>query len=101
MKRDGASRIDDGLALLDAYSRPGIQALERPRGGAVSLRMHARRGLRTIEGAGSGFLLTADGYLLTNRRVAEAGAGIVVTLDDGSERAAVHVGGDIDTDLAL
>jgi S1-C subfamily serine protease len=101
MKRDDAALLAQDIELLDAYSRTVIQTLERTRGGVVSLRMHARRGRHAVEGAGSGFLITPDGYLLTNHHVADAGDPIVVTLDDGSERVAQKVGGDIDTDLAL
>ena len=86
MKRDDADLLAQDIELLDAYSRTVIQTLERTRGGVVSLRMHARRGPRAVEGAGSGFLITPDGYLLTNHHVADAGDPIVVTLDDGSER---------------
>ncbi|HET9206070.1 MAG TPA: trypsin-like peptidase domain-containing protein, partial [Burkholderiaceae bacterium] len=101
MKRDDAPLLEQDLELLDAYSRAVIQTLERTRGGVVSLKMHARRGRHAVEGAGSGFLITPDGYLLTNHHVADAGDPIVVTLDDGSERVAQKVGGDVDTDLAL
>ena len=101
MKRDDAALLAQDIELLDAYSRTVIQTLERTRGGVVSLRMHARRGRHAVEGAGSGFLITPDGYLLTNHHVADAGDPIGVTLDDGSERVAQKVGGDIDTDLAL
>ncbi|MCW5659285.1 MAG: trypsin-like peptidase domain-containing protein [Burkholderiaceae bacterium] len=101
MKRDDTSLLDDDLELLDAYSRTVIQTLELARGGVVSLKTQARRGVHTIEGAGSGFLITPDGYVLTNQHVADAGHSVVVTLDDGSEQAAQKVGGDVDTDLAL
>ena len=100
MKRDEL-QINDDVELLDAYSRAVIGTLEKTRGGVVSLRMHARRGARTVEGAGSGFLITPDGYLITNSHVADAGDAITVTLDDGSEHAAQRVGSDVDTDLAL
>jgi S1-C subfamily serine protease len=87
--------------LLDAYSRAVMGTLERTRGGVVALKMQARRGRRAVAGAGSGFLITPDGYLLTNSHVADAGDAIQVMLDDGSEHAAEKVGGDVDTDLAL
>jgi S1-C subfamily serine protease len=87
--------------LLDAYSQAVMQTLDRTRGGVVSLQMLARRGRRTVAGAGSGFLITPDGYIVTNSHVADAGEQITVTLDDGSEHAAQKVGSDVDTDLAL
>jgi S1-C subfamily serine protease len=98
VKRDD---IDDDIELLDAYSRAVVQTLERARGGVVSLRVHTRRGSRVAEGAGSGFLITPDGYLLTNSHVVDAGEAITATLDDGSEHAAQRVGADVDTDLAV
>jgi serine protease Do len=50
---------------------------------------------------GSGFLVSADGYLVTNNHVVAGGGEIVVKLDDGSERPAKVVGTDPLTDLAL
>jgi len=100
VKRDDIV-VGDDLELLDAYSRVVVQTLQRTRGGVVSLRVHMRRGRRAAEGAGSGFLITPDGYLLTNSHVVDAGDAIAVTLDDGGEHAAQRVGSDVDTDLAL
>jgi S1-C subfamily serine protease len=89
-------------SLLDAYSQAVIRTLAQARGAVVSLRVRmAARGGRQREGSGSGFLITPDGYLLTNHHVAEAGSQVTATLDDGSELAAEHVGGDADCDLAL
>jgi len=98
VKRDD---IPDDTELLDAYSRAVVQTLERTRGGVASLRVRTRRGARVGEGAGSGFLITPDGYLLTNSHVVDAGDAITVLLDDGIEHAAQRVGIDVDTDLAL
>jgi len=93
--------VAEDLALLDAYSRAVVGTLERSRGGVLALACLSRRGRRTVQGAGSGFLITPDGYLLTNGHVADAGDEIRVTRDDGSEHAAEKVGSDVDTDLAL
>ncbi len=92
------------VELLDAYSQAVIQTLESSRGGVLSLRVNAPRGKRgrgAGSGSGSGFIVTPDGYLLTNHHVAEAGGQITATLDDGSERAAEAVGSDADTDIAV
>jgi len=99
VKRDDI--VGDDIELLDAYSRAVVQTLQRTHGGVVSLRVHTRRGRHAAQGAGSGFLITPDGYLLTNNHVVDGGDAIAVTLDDGSEHAAQRVGGDVDTDLAL
>jgi len=89
--------VDDG-ELLDAYSRAVIGTLARSRGAVLSLRVSGKRGRG---GAGSGFLVTPDGYLLTNHHVAEGGTRFTAVLDDGSEVGAEAIGGDADTDLAL
>src|SRR4029453_13741012 len=92
----------DDLALLDAYSRTVIDTLERTRSGVVSLRVRQRRGrMPALEGAGSGFLFTPDGYLITNHHVVDGTEKVVATLDDGSEQAAELVGADADTDIAV
>jgi len=88
-------------ALLDAYSEAVIGTLARTRGGVVSLRMKAQGRGAPTEGAGSGFIITPDGYVVTNSHVADAGEHITVALDDGSEHRAEKVGSDVDTDLAL
>ena len=93
-------KIDDET-LLDAYSQAVMTTLDRTRGGVVALTLRGQRGQRRVEGAGSGFIITPDGYLVTNSHVADAGEQITVTLDDGSERVAQKVGSDVDTDLAL
>lgn len=93
--------VHDDLELLDAYSRSVIDTLERTRAGVVSLRVEPRKGERGGGGSGSGFLITPDGYLLTNHHVVEAGASLRVRFDDDSQASADVVGADPDTDLAL
>ena len=52
-------------------------------------------------GLGSGVIVSADGYLLTNNHVIEGADEIEVQLADGQQAAAKVVGTDADTDLAL
>jgi serine protease Do len=58
-------------------------------------------GERVVEGMGSGFIIAPDGYVVTNNHVIEKADEITVTLDDGTRHAAVLVGTDPKTDLAL
>ena len=90
------------LTLLDAYSRAVVDVLERAKPGVVSLRVHkrAQRG-REMGGAGSGFFITPDGYLLTNYHVVHDAATLHVAFEDGSVLPATVVGSDAHTDLAL
>jgi len=51
---------------------------------------------------GTGFILTADGYILTNYHVIEGGGRIFVTLEDGTVHDARLIGGEFgSTDLAV
>ena len=50
---------------------------------------------------GSGFLISADGYVVTNNHVVDHGKTVTVTLDDGRELDAKVIGVDSKTDLAL
>jgi S1-C subfamily serine protease len=88
--------------LHDAYSRAVIGAVARvaPAVAHVGVeRAKAPRGAR--EGAGSGFLITPDGYLVTNSHVAGGATRIEVTLSDGRTAGAEIVGDDPDSDIAV
>jgi serine protease Do len=50
---------------------------------------------------GSGFIISTDGYVVTNNHVVAAGAQIFVRLDRGTEHPAQVIGTDPPTDLAL
>jgi serine protease Do len=52
-------------------------------------------------GAGSGVIITSDGYIATNNHVIEGASEIEVLLNDNSTYPAIIVGVDPDTDLAL
>ncbi|GJH11863.1 trypsin-like peptidase domain-containing protein [Caballeronia novacaledonica] len=97
--------IDDS-ALLDAYSRTVIGALERVQQAVVFIAVERQvadpRGTRrNVGGTGSGFIFTPDGYLLTNSHVVHGATNIVVTLADGARFDADLVGDDPASDLAV
>jgi serine protease Do len=52
-------------------------------------------------GAGSGIVISANGYIVTNNHVVEGAQKVTVTLSDGSAFAATVVGTDSQTDLAV
>jgi len=91
-------------ALLDAYSRAVIQAVERVAPAVVSIDVRksgtARRS-RAQAGSGSGFVFATDGLVLTNSHVVDGASAIDVTLPDGRECQADLIGQDRDTDVAV
>jgi S1-C subfamily serine protease len=52
-------------------------------------------------GVGSGFVIDADGYIITNNHVVAGSRSVEVTLSDGSEHPAEVIGTDPRADLAL
>jgi len=93
---------DADAELLDAYSSAVSAAVARVRPAVVHIRVErpGSRGRRQ-DGAGSGFAITPDGYLVTNSHVAAKAAALEVTLPDGRVLTAELVGDDPDSDLAV
>lgn len=59
------------------------------------------RAPRHFMAAGSGFVISADGYIVTNNHVVENATKVTVVFDDGTEQVAEIVGTDERTDLAV
>jgi serine protease Do len=56
---------------------------------------------RPVRAGGSGFIVNANGFIVTNNHVVENASNIQVKLDDGRELPAKVMGRDAKTDLAL
>jgi len=56
---------------------------------------------RVGEALGSGFIISPDGYVVTNNHVVENATKVTITMNDGSTHPAKIVGTDKKTDLAL
>ena len=56
---------------------------------------------RRFAAAGSGFVISADGYIVTNNHVVENATKVTVTFDNGDQKQAKVIGTDERTDLAV
>ena len=100
---EAPAAVDD-LALLDAYSKAVVYAAEKISSSVVNVEVsHERgpRGGRRASGSGSGFVLTPDGFIVTNSHVVHEADKIRVTLSDGFHSAADLIGNDPHSDLAV
>ena len=84
---------------LDAYSTIVTSVAERVLPSMASLRIG--RGGRGIGGAGSGVVITPDGYLVTSAHVVASGSSASASFLDGTEYDVDVVGADHLSDLAV
>jgi len=88
--------------VLDAYSRAVIFVAEKLSPSVGNLRTAQRvRGGRVLEGAGSGVVITADGFMLTSAHVVARSDGGRASFADGRELDFELVGADPLSDLAV
>jgi len=89
-------------AALDAYSAAVVGAVEQVGAAVVSVYTGgAEEAAQARGGAGSGVVVTPDGYLLTNEHVVQRVSSARVSFVDGRTVAAVVAGRDPATDLAV
>ena len=96
----GKQREEEKLAdadLLDAYSQAVIRVVEAVSPAVIGLAAGTGGG----GGSGSGFLVTPDGYGLTNSHVVADRTRLTATTTDGDRLDAQVIGDDPATDLAL
>jgi S1-C subfamily serine protease len=90
-------QAEDG-DLLDAYSRAVIGVTQQMSPAVVSV---AAAGEDRQGGMGSGFVLTPDGYALTNSHVVHGRSKLSAMTQEGDRLSATLIGDDPATDLAL
>ena len=83
-----------GRIDADASANDGEDAMPGRRGAP-------QHGAGTSKALGSGFLVDAQGHVVTNNHVVAGASKVVVTLDDGRELDAKVIGRDPRTDLAV
>lgn len=92
-----SAEIPPGSAIgaLVAAARPSIVSVHQ------TITQTTPDGSRTGTAAGTGFVLSADGYVVTNNHVIAEGDSTVVTFDDGTSEEATVVAADPTHDLAV
>src|SRR5262249_22748626 len=90
---------DDQSELMSQLP-PGFQQLI-PRGQQPQRRGRQAPAPELEHSSGSGFIVSSDGYILTNNHVIEGASKVTVRLLDGREYDAKIVGTDKDTDIGV
>ncbi len=90
--------------LLDAYSQTVVQVAQKVSKTVVHLKVQKPQPPRQNQPAdntGSGFLISTDGFLVTNSHVVSGAKNIEASLPDGSIYTAQIIGDDPATDIAV
>jgi serine protease Do len=105
-----SAQIEDSrrTAIVTASERvaPAVVSVnivrrERQTGGLWSLFFAPQEFERTVQGLGSGFIISQDGLVITNQHVVAGADQIVVTTRDGTDYPATLLGEDPLTDIAV
>lgn len=81
--------------LLDAYSQAVVQVVRQVGPAVLTVAGEGSNGV------GSGFLITPDGFALTNSHVVQGHNRLSVTTEEGDKLSAELIGDDPSTDIAL
>ncbi len=84
--------------VLDAYSQAVVNVVERVSPAVVSV---TGRGNEARQGSGSGFVITPDGFAITNSHVVAGRSRLIAETADGDRVDARIVGDDPATDVSL
>ena len=103
---DIAEQLNPAVVNIDATSRTASRPKQRagnplPDSPDLFGRAPERERQGPRRGAGTGFIIDPDGYILTNHHVIEGADRIAVRLADGRTLRAERIGSDPDTDIAL
>ena len=95
----GGSGMDE--QMLEFFRRFGIPVPPNMPRGPRSDRAPAPQEDAQPRGVGSGFILTSDGFVMTNAHVVEGADEVIVTLTDNREYKAKIIGADKRSDVAV
>ncbi|MBR5774371.1 MAG: trypsin-like peptidase domain-containing protein [Clostridia bacterium] len=91
--------LSSGATISDIADKVAPSVVE------ITTKMVIQGGMWTPQqitsGAGSGVIISADGYIITNNHVVEGAEAITVILNNGESYAATVIGTDLRTDIAV
>lgn len=99
--------LQNDRALLDAYSSAITDVVTQTAGAVVHIEVYKQmvnprtRKKELQPGSGSGFIISSDGFIITNNHVIEGAESISVTLSNGRKLNADLKGADPSTDIAV
>jgi S1-C subfamily serine protease len=97
----------DDHFLLDAYSSTITGVVKRAAHAVVHIKVTKRipepgtKKTQEQTGSGSGFIISSDGYIITNNHVIENTTSVKVVFADGLELTSSVIGADPSTDIAV
>jgi len=87
--------------MLEFFRRFGLPMPNMPRQAPPRNHPQQPRGEEQPKGVGSGFILSADGFIMTNAHVVDGADEVLVTLTDNREFKAKIIGADKRSDVAV
>ena len=104
----GFEQPQNDAELLDAYSKTVVNAAKEASDAVVQIKVKKKSSGRFVRGrrrqpfgGGSGFIISSDGYIVTNSHVVNNTERIEVVLQDGRQFIASLIGDDPTTDIAV
>ncbi len=108
--KNNTNRSLGDLDLLDAYSKTVVSVTQRVSEAVVQIKVTKSQAKQPVQrngpndqpfGTGSGFIISTDGFVVTNSHVIHDGEAIEVSLPDGRIFNGQIVGDDPATDIAV
>ncbi len=84
-----------------AYLHPRMREGKKIKPGNDDDNDKSSDGPQGVVGSGTGFFISSDGYIMTNRHVAAAGDSLIIKLSDGSQKTAEKILIDDEQDIAI
>jgi S1-C subfamily serine protease len=95
----GAASVAEDDQLLDVYSRTITRVAKFASEAVVQIQGMSSQ--NKPSGSGSGFIISSDGFVVTNHHVISKAHKIHISLQDGRQMAAKVIGADPSTDVAV